>query len=212
MKKVSFVVRKEFYGNKIFDKEQTDLKVGNFDKYYKLYDEFKKHGYDLATDDINTLKYSERVLYFDMPKKLPKNIKNSYLLAIESSIIRPENFDINKHTHFNKIFTWNDNLVDDDKYIKINYSFSFPKEIRKDINREKLCCLIVSNKSSNFKNELYSERVKLIKWFEENHLDDFDLYGFGWDNFRFSGVKLIRAMNKLPFIKEIIYKFVEFVS
>jgi len=143
-----------------------------------------------------------------MPKSLPKKSdkEKSYLLAIESSIIRPENFDKKKHAYFHKIFTWNDNLVDDKKYIKINYSFSFPKEINKDTKRKKLCCLIVSNKSSNYKNELYSERIQLIEWFESHHLEDFSLYGIGWDSFRFQGVKAVRALNKLPFVKEIFYK------
>jgi len=29
--------------------------------------------------------------------------------------------------------------------------------------------------------ELYSERVRVIRWFEENAPDDFDLYGVDWD-------------------------------
>jgi len=208
MKQVSFVAGKAFHGNKIFDKHQTDLQVGNFDKYYALYNEFKKNGYEIATDDINKIAESDIRLYFDMPKKLPakEDKDKSYLLAIESSIIRPDNFDKSKHSHFNKIFTWNDNLVDDNKYIKINYSFSLPKEITKEIRRKKLCCLIVSNKISSLKNELYSERVTLVEWFEENHINDFALYGFGWDSFMFSSRKFIRGLNKLPFIKEVIYK------
>jgi hypothetical protein len=208
MKKVSFVAGKAFFGNKIFDKNQNVLKVGNFEKYYKLYDEFEKSGYKIATNDIHKIDEANIVLYFDTPKTLPKieDKEKSYLLAIESSIIRPENFDKSKHQYFNKIFTWNDNLVDDEKYIKINYSFSFPTDIYKNTNRGKLCCLIVSNKSSSLKNELYSERVMLIEWFEKNHLDDFHLYGFGWETFKFEGVKIIRALNKVPFLNSVVYQ------
>ncbi len=208
MKKVSFVTDKVFHGNTIFDKNQTKLKVGSFDKYHKLFDEFKKYGYEIATDDINTPQESDIVLYFELPKSLPKieDSQKSYLLAVESSIIRPENFDVDKHKYFNKIFTWNDALVDNKRYIKINYSFNFPNTIYKIINRNKLCTLIVSNKKSNFPNELYSERKELIRWFENNHLKDFDLYGFGWNEYSFTGSKIIRGLNKIPFLKTIAYK------
>ena len=209
MKKVSFVTGRFFHGNAIFDKLQLKLGVGSFDKYHKLYDHFKSNGYEIATNDIHNPRESEVVLYFDMPQNLPKieDRDKSYLLAIESSIIKPENFDLNKHKHFHKIFTWNDDLVDDKKYIKINYSFSFPQSIYKQSQRKKLCCLIVSNKSSNLPNELYSERKGLIRWFEKEHPNDFDLYGFGWNEFMFTGNKLIRGLNKIPFLRMFGNKF-----
>ncbi len=208
MKKVSFVAGKLFHGNLIFDENQTKLVVGSFEKYYELYKDFKKNGYEIATDDIHKPDDSNVVLYFDMPKVLPKkeNKQKSYLLAIESSIIRPENFDTNKHQNFNKIFTWNDALVDSRKYIKLNYSFRLPDTIYKNVEREYLCCLIVSNKNSNFKNELYSKRKQLIRWFESNHPEDFHLYGIGWDEYRFVGPKIVRALNRVPYLKEIVHR------
>ena len=216
MKKVSFVAGKAFHGNTIFNKSQTKLKIGSFGKYHQLFDQFLSNGYEIATDDINHPDDSDIVLYFDMPRQLPKkeDKHKSYLLAIESSIIKLENFDQQKHDYFNKIFTWNDDFVDGEKYIKISYAFDLPKIIHKEINREKLCCLIVSNKNSNFKNELYSERKKLIQWFEENHPQDFDLYGFGWNSFRFEGCKPIRALNRVPFLSKIMNQLIgeKFVS
>lgn len=209
MKKVSFVIEKTYHNNLVFNKDNNLNTVGNLEKYYSLYDEFKNNGYKIATNDINTIAKSDIVLYFDMPKILPKkqDMDKSYLLAMESSIIKPENFDLGKHKYFKKIFTWNDNLVDGKKYIKINYAFNLPNKIYKNIKRDKLCCLIVSNKSSNFENELYSERKKLIRWFEKNHSEDFDLYGFGWNEYRFTGSKLRRVLNRLPYLKDIAFKF-----
>lgn len=201
---------KFYHGNLIFDRNQTTLQVGSFDKYYKLYETFLANGYEIATDDIHNPEDSDIVLYFDMPTYLSQHIdkEKSYLLAIESSIINPKNFDKGKHRYFKKIFTWNDDLVDREKYIKINYAFEFPKTIYKKIAREKLCCLIVSNKSSNFPNELYSERRSLIRWFENKHPSDFDLFGFGWNRFRFQGSRQIRMLNRLPFLQYIIYKLI----
>jgi hypothetical protein len=125
----------------------------------------------------------------------------------ESLLVRPDNFDKNKHKYFNKIFTWNDDLVDNKKYFKFNYSFQMPTIIPKKQDKEKLCCLIVGNKDSNHPNELYSERRKLVRWFEKNHPDDFDLYGVGWNEYRFQGIKPIRAFNRIPIVKKIMFKY-----
>jgi hypothetical protein len=208
MKKVSFVAGRLFQGNLIFDKKQTRLVVGSFDKFHRLHDDFKRLGYDLATAEINKPAESDIVLYLDMPKELPheKDINKSYLLANESSIIKPENFDIHKHRYFTKVFTWNDIFIDYIKYIKLNYSFKLPDEIYKETKRKCLCCLIVSNKSSSRRNELYSERKNLIRWFEKNHPADFHLYGIGWDRYRFEGKKIFRALNRIPLLNRIIYK------
>ena len=50
-------------------------------------------------------------------------------------------------------------------------------------NRPKFCCMISGNKRVNLfdSNELYSERVAAIRWFERNAPTDFDLYGTNWD-------------------------------
>lgn len=210
MIKVAFVVEKLYYDNLLFDREQTKLFIRDdaFAKYYTLYNMFKENGYEIATNDMHTIETSEIVIYQDMPKKLPqeKDIYKSYLIMNESPLVRADNFDISKHKYFNKIFTWNDELVDNIKYFKFNYSFIIPKEIPKNFNKPKLCCLIVGNKDSSYQNELYSERKKLIRWFEENEPKDFDLYGVGWNEYRFKGIKPIRALNRVPFITNIMFR------
>ena len=110
---------------------------------------------------------------------------------------------INKHKYFNKLFTCFDEYVDGKKYIKINYAHKFPKNIKKNfLEKKKLCVLINSKKLSKYTNEndLYSRRIEAIKWFEANHPDDFDLYGMGWDKFIFSGPKIIKSLNLIPFL------------
>lgn len=210
MKKISFVVEKLYQQNILFDKQQTKINArdNSFAKYHVLYDVLKENGFEIATSDINTIQDSEVVIYRDLPKKLPleKDIEKSYLIMNESPLVRPDNFDVSKHKYFNKIFTWNDELVDNEKYFKFNYSFIIPKEIPKFFDKPNLCCLIVGNKDSNHPNELYSERKKLIRWFEQNHPLDFDLYGVGWNQYRFKGIKLIRAFNRVPLLPQIFAK------
>jgi hypothetical protein len=98
---------------------------------------------------------------------------------------------------FRKIFTWNDVFVDGKKYYKINYSHAFPAAIERDpAGRTRFCTMIVSNKRSRHPLELYSKRVEAVRWFEENHPAEFDLYGVGWDAYCFDGSRPVRALNR----------------
>lgn len=172
--------------NSLFDIENKDVnRDNNAYSYYLLKILFESKGFDLSTFDINTVEEAKVVIYFDMPKKIPEkiNIHKSYLIILESKIIKPDNWDFEKHAYFNKIFTWDDTLVDNKKYFKINYSHLFPHKINNDLlQKTKLCTLIAGNKKVSHPLELYSERIIAIKWFEKFHLQDFDFYGVGWDN------------------------------
>ena len=60
-----------------------------------------------------------------------------YLITWEPFIIKPDNWNLENHKYFRKIFTWNDKLVDNEKYFKINYSFIVPNDIDIDIDKKK---------------------------------------------------------------------------
>ncbi|QDO83505.1 hypothetical protein FM037_09975 [Shewanella psychropiezotolerans] len=208
MKKICLVIPKYLQKNEVFNIESPLNRDGIFDKYIKLKSEFRKHNWNLSTDDINTIEVSDVVLYFDMPKTLPsKNkINCSYLILVESSLIRPDNYEFEKHSYFKRIFTWNDELVDNNRYFKLNFSHLFPPNIKVDVkNKDKLCILVSGNKKtpSHNINELYSKRVDAIKWFESNQADKFDLFGVGWGKRRFEGPILLRALNRVPFLCEL---------
>jgi len=186
MIKASFYLN--FYlRNKVFDINDIIVNRDNYAySYFKLKDVFLENGIDLSTYDINTINDSEIVIYNDIPKELPKkeNISKSYLLLFESELIKPENWNLEKHNYFNKIFTWDDRFVDNKKYFKINFSHLFPENINKDLSKkEKLCTLIAGNKQVQHPLELYSKRVEAIGWFEKYHPEDFDFYGMGWNEY-----------------------------
>jgi len=202
MRKASIVIGDECYrNNHLFNLNDPVINRDNcLYPFSLLKDRLLKNGYELATSDINSPSTSDIVFYNEMPKQLPppSEYEKSYLLLFESELIRPDNWDFKKHQAFHKVFTWNDDLIDNVKYFKINFSFMLPERISKNLSKkEKLCTLIAGNKKVNHPLELYSKRLEAIRWFEENHLDQFDLYGMGWDKYRFSGPKLIRALNKV---------------
>jgi len=185
MKKASIVVSDFYKNNRLFDINDP---ISNKDNclygFYHLKKELSEQNINLSTHDINAIHDSEIVLFSDMPRAIPRKAPDQrfYLLAVESIAVHPINFQVQRYKHFEKVFTWKDDLVDGKKIIKINYSFLFPsKPLGHSEQKSKLISLMANRKKSRHKLELYTERIKAINWFEKNHPDEFDLYGAGWD-------------------------------
>ncbi len=178
-------------------------------------EKLKKMGHSASTVDLDNIHKFDAIVFVEFPginnayfKKALKTKKPLYLILTESPVIKPDNYDPKNHSYFKKIFTWSDPLIDNKKYFKLNYSHNIPDRLHFDINKkEKLCTLISSNKSAWYPHELYSERVKAIRWFEENHPQDFDLYGAGWDHYYFDGTFFgfkIARLNRLKLLTRIL--------
>jgi len=189
-----------FQKNRLFDLSDPISNRDNCLLPFALLKEQLKHcSVDLATSDIHSIEESDVVIYNEMPMTLPRlgTQHKSYLLLFESELIRPENWNLDNHNKFDKIFTWHDDYVDNKKYFKINFSHEIPTSIHKCSHKEKLCCLIAGNKKVQHPLELYSKRTEAIRWFEGYHPEDFDLFGMGWNEYRFTGSKLMRGLNRL---------------
>jgi hypothetical protein len=171
--------------NKQFDFNDPILSR-NKDLYpaYLLKKRLADIGFDLSTQDINPPADSSFVIFNEMPPGPVATKGKRYLLLIECSLIRPDNWDLTRHRGYDKIFTWNDALVDDKKYFKLNIPCNLERvSFAESDKREKLCALIAGNKYARRNPiELYSRRIEAIRWFEKHHPDDFDLYGIGWDS------------------------------
>jgi hypothetical protein len=171
-----------------------------------LKDKFEENGVNLSTQDINLPSESQFIIYNEMPNvKYISMDKNIYLLILESKIVKsftkPDSWDKKNHRYFKKIFTWDDNLVDNKKYIKVNYSHKIPAELHFNLSKkEKLCTMITGNKFASHPLELYTERLKAIRWFEQNHLEEFDFYGMGWDEYCFKGI--LSRLNNLDSLRK----------
>jgi hypothetical protein len=105
---------------------------------------------------------------------------------------------------FDKVYTWNDDLVDGKKFFKMNYNVLRPMEEKlPSFEERKLLCMVASNlKFNNFEEELYSTRRKIARFFEDYPEGTFDLYGRLWEGYRHAKGTI---PNKLDKLKE--YKF-----
>jgi hypothetical protein len=115
---------------------------------------------------------------------ISKGHKNKMILFLwEARAVCPKNWDPNFHKLFKIIFTWNDKFIDNIKFFKFNWPQNPYKinTIKIPFDSKKLLVNISMNKKSSYVNELYSERVKAISYFEKKIPNNFDLYGFGWN-------------------------------
>jgi alpha(1,3/1,4) fucosyltransferase len=106
---------------------------------------------------------------------------------------------------FKRIYTWDDDLVDNKKFFKFYYPVLAP--MIKDLpafEEKKLLVQMSSNKKSKHAKELYKERESVIRFFEEKQEGDFDFYGPAWEK---KGYKNYRGMvdNKIETVKN--YRF-----
>ncbi|MDO8638393.1 MAG: glycosyltransferase family 10 [Candidatus Daviesbacteria bacterium] len=185
--------------NALFDIKKKQKNVETIFATLKKY--LKQRNIHINTHDIFTKKNPYRYIYIDLPYPFPRNFavwkmifsnkKKNILICNESSMIAPFNYMKIFHFFFAKVYTWNDDLVDNKKYFKILFPKSSLgiKTSPKKFKDKKFLVLINSNKLPFYPfmllkpsgKELYSERIKSIEFFERNIPDKFFLYGRGWN-------------------------------
>lgn len=180
--------------------EDPGNRDGCYEPYVFLAQRFRDYGYALHTRDIIK---SQPVFEIHMDVNVHTSNVPAFLLLLETPAIQPSNSEV--PSQYRKVFTWDDTRVDGNRFIKIN----FPNPLAiPDVDgfgsRDRFCCLIAGNKTvaQSDSRELYSERVKTIRWFEKNAPQDFDLYGIDWEypplNSGVSGKVIKRLWKYIP--------------
>lgn len=128
------------------------------------------------------------VICFEVPYSkdivhLLKHPKEKRVLFLwEPPTVLPHCYDPKMHELFERVYTWNDDLVDNKKYFKFYYPVWRPMcEDIVDFDQKSFATMVACNKYSNHPNELYTMRRAVIDFFEKNYPDDFDLFGRGWN-------------------------------
>ncbi len=179
--------------------------------FYELKLEFERLGYDLIqTESLENLDDASIIITQDVPvndlKTLSKYPKEKLFLYMwEPPSVFDYNFEKKYHDYYSKIITWADDLVDNKKYFK--YHYPYKSKMIDDIvsfDNKKLCTMIASNKHSSYKDELYSEKRKIVDFFEKLNSNDFEFYGMLWDKSQYRNFKGY-TKNKLDCLKN--YKF-----
>lgn len=154
----------------------------------------KDHGIDFVTLDlVKDPRELDALVLSDRPRPGNPILERAmqldirkYLMLSECDVIKPDNWDRAYHGQFDRVFTWNDDYVDGRRYIKSNMVMDARSRLdfaeqKSKFARRKLATMIAGAKMAGHPNELYSERIRIIRWFEANAAADFDLYGVGWN-------------------------------
>ena len=148
-----------------------------------------------VTHNLNNLRDVNKIIVFEItgynPAFLAVYPKSRLSLFLwEPPVILPDNYNIEYHKYFSKIFTWHDLLVDNKKYFKFYYpELGCINDEVKPFSEKKLCCIIAGNESSAHPSALFSTCREAISFFDEKAPEKFDLYGAGWQNFGFKSYK-----------------------
>lgn len=152
--------------------------------YYELLREaFLARGIELNTPDLN----GDKNVAFNLVIEGQENLELAgpkFLIAVENPFHNKLNANKDYCRQFSRVFTWN---ADMDGLGNVTRVFSphqitprfFPSFEQRDI----FSCLINANKTFKEKvsSDLYSERIGVIRWYEKNAPDHFELYGRAWD-------------------------------
>lgn len=120
-----------------------------------------------------------------------KNISKDHLFLFlwEPPVVQMDGYDPKMQSYFSKVFTWDDDLVDGKKFLKFYYPvLRKPFTHIPSFEDKKFCALFSSRLTSKHPKELYSEREKIIRFFETLD-EEFDLYGKNWEKRKFKNYR-----------------------
>jgi len=148
-----------------------------------LREKFRKKGVEINTADVNAKRQVDFEFHIEgrvlQPGQAPR-----FLVALENPFINPLNADAEYFAGFRRVFTWNPRFAHLPNVREVGCSnhFVIPRWPGYE-EREIFSCLINANKRFKTEppNDLYLERIAVIRWYEQNAPRHFELYGLGWN-------------------------------
>ena len=171
-------MQKKLLNDRLFDISASRDNI--FERFVLLKEALEAEGHTCHTADKYNLSDVDVLIFsrFDYQVRdfLACIKENPYIKFIytanEESLICPlHSVDLLGQLPVDLVLTWNDDAVK--KYGCVKKSNIGQPIIRSDsipditFDKKKLCCLVSGNKSSNRNNELYSERLKAIRFFSK---------------------------------------------
>ena len=163
---------------------QEDDRDGSTVPFVLLQQALSTAGIELHTSDVLQRQGLSAVLEIHVNAQRRRTDRPTYVLLFETPHIRPLNGRMDVLQRYRKVFTWRPDLWDGKRFLPLR----FPNPLRlPDVDgfahRPLFASMIAGNKACSNRDgrELYSERVRTIRWFERHHPEAFTLYGPGWN-------------------------------
>lgn len=168
--------------NSLFDYSNPRNSDGLFTPYIELRKKLLGFGIELNTPDLNIGKSVAVEVHMDS-RPLIINDTIKYLIAVENPLINRLNGNVEYLNKFHRVFSWNDAALALPKAVRIFIANDLSMLNTPSFsNRNIFSCLISSNKVAPWfgDNDLYAERINVVRWYEKHAPSFFHLYGRGW--------------------------------
>jgi hypothetical protein len=169
-------------GNKLFDYSNPRNSDGLFTPYILLREKLLQLGIEVNTPDVNADREVSFEIHMDA-RPVAENSIRKYLIAVENPLINLLNADAEHLKSYHRAFSLcNDSLIYPGSVRIFTPNVIPMSKPRLFAERNIFACLISSNKVAPWfgPNDLYAERINVIRWYEKNALPLFHLYGRGW--------------------------------
>ena len=178
----------------LFHNPESDIGAGLLRPWNELYVAAKARGIDMFTPDQHD--EGDLLILMDRPRQIKATAPRTIAVLYEPDTIIPNNYDKDFLDSCEKVFTWDDRLVDGGKFIKSNFTTNLqdalrltPDDVFTNYHNRKLLCLMNTYKQSSHPRSLYGKRVEAIRFFTHHIPKDFDLWGRNWQGHNFSTYK-----------------------
>lgn len=167
--------------------------------FWNLDKELAQKGIIVQTWDMDRNRDGDLYVYSDVPypwelqiwEKTIASRERNILFCFESPIVNPFSHSGIVHHFFEKVYTWDNGLIDNKKYFR----FFIPQLSEGldtkpvDFRKKRFLTFINAKKDvpfflqlmSPYKKNLYKERLRAVEYFSDNTPNEFDIYGRGWD-------------------------------
>ena len=138
---------------------------------------------DLSSDEVRYVVVWNKPHFVKRKNREVRIPRQKALLFMwEPPTVQKKLYSPRYHALFKRIYTWDDDLVDNKRYFKFYYPVLHPMiSETTPFEEKKLLTFMFSRKTSQHPKELYSEREKVIQFFEERPAGEFDFYGRHWE-------------------------------
>lgn len=165
----------------------------------------ESHGWQVRVDAKRIVDCSQAdwVLLDDVPKpSRPKYLAHYLkhygekvgLLAFEPPTYLPANWDAALHARFRFVIGWDPHFPGANFWpARLPYDIGMTPQQPVPFSERKLCVLFACNKRSEHPQELYSARRHVVRFFERQHPEDFDLFGKGWQSDAFADPRYMES-------------------
>jgi alpha(1,3/1,4) fucosyltransferase len=168
----------------LFTTPESDIGAGLLKPWNDLYIAAKERGIDMFTPDQHD--EGDLLILIDRPAVIKAKAPRTIAVLYEPDNIIPNNYEKEFLVSCEKVLTWDDRIVDNEKFIKSNFTAELqnaimptPDEVFKNYHTRKLLCLMNTHKQSSHPNSLYGKRAVAIRFFSQ-YPNDFDLWGRNW--------------------------------